>query len=44
MLEMFECEGKIEIEASERYKDFGREDGQIVLEQKNYGGHFVVNS
>ena len=46
MLEVFACEGEIELDASDDYREFEDPNryNQIVLEQKNYGGHYVVNS
>ena len=47
MLEVFTCSGELEIDATEVYKDLGDEAegwGEIVLEESNYGGHYVVSS
>lgn len=47
LLEIFTCSGELEIKASEFYKDLGSEKdnwGEVVLEESNYGGHFVVSS
>ena len=46
MLEVFACEGEIGVEASEDFRNFQSDApyNEVVLEQKNYGGHFVINS
>lgn len=47
MIEIFTCYGEISVDASSTYKDFSTPDkqyGEIILEQNNYGGHFVINA
>lgn len=47
MIEIYSCWGDLSIDASSTYKDFSNSDkhyGEIVLEQNNYGGHYVVNA
>jgi hypothetical protein len=46
MLEIFSCLGDIGVEASDNYKDFESDKpyNEVVLEQSNYGGHFVITS
>jgi hypothetical protein len=47
MIEIFACWGDISVDASSSYKDLsatGQQYGEVVLEQNNYGGHFVINA
>jgi hypothetical protein len=47
MIEIFTCFGEISVDASSSYNDFATKQqkyNEIILEQNNYGGHFVINA
>lgn len=47
MIEVFTCYGDLRISASNNYNNLSDSKAnlnEIVLEQSNYGGHFVINA
>ena len=47
MIEVFTCYGDLRIAASRNYNNLSGSNAklnEIVLEQRNYGGHFVINA
>jgi hypothetical protein len=47
MIEVFSCWGEISVDASSNYNDLSTSErmyGEIILEQNNFGGHFVINA
>lgn len=51
MVEVFACQGQIELEATDQYSYFesdatsrSQENPVVVLEHNNIAGHYVVNS
>jgi hypothetical protein len=47
MIEVFTCWGELALAATDNYLDFAKRDSpssEVVLEQNNYGGHYVVSA
>jgi hypothetical protein len=47
MIEVFTCWGEVSIDASSSYNDLASTrtgSSEVVLEQSNYGGHYVINA
>lgn len=46
MIEIYNCEGEVEVKASSYYEYLEKEDNQynVIMEHSNYGGHYVLTT